>query len=167
MPNQFCLLTQQRGENCYMPVRCQKITSGRNKFCFPSQIYWIQIRGEYLGFLKHWPRQFWFFFEDWGEWKVMGVILTSLLCSRIRGVSQCPLLDATRTLLGLGKEFEANSWPASLTGQLHQGGLLKSTEVDPAAFCAFLMAFPLCPGWGRMQGQHSSVAWTVALGCFK
>lgn len=68
----------------------------------------------------------------------------SVLCSRIRGVSQCPLLDAIQTLLGLGKELEANYLPASLTGQEHQGGLLKSTEVDSAAFCAFLMAFPLC-----------------------
>lgn len=34
--------------------------------------------------------------------------------------------------------------PASLTGQQHQRGLLKTTEVDPAAFYAFLMAFPLC-----------------------
>lgn len=58
-------------------------------------------------------------------------------------MSQCPVSDATLTLLGLGKEFEANCLPASLTGQQHQGGLLKNTEV-PAAFCAFLMAFPLC-----------------------
>lgn len=74
-------------------------------------------------------------------------------------MSQCPLSDATWTLLGLGNEFEANYLPVSLTGQQHQGGLLKSSEVHPAAFCAFLMAFPLvCPGLGRMQGQHSGVA---------
>lgn len=68
----------------------------------------------------------------------------SVLCSRIRGVPQCPLLNATQTLLGLGKEFEANYFPAPLTGQQHQGGLLKNTEIDPAAFFAFLVAFSLC-----------------------
>lgn len=72
-------------------------------------------------------------------------------------MSQCPLSDATRTLLGLGNEFEANYLPASLTGQQHQGGLLKSTEVDPAAFCAFLLAFPLCVP--RLREDAGAAQW--------
>lgn len=88
------------------------------------------------------------------------IVALLTLCSRIRGVSQCPLLDAALTLLGLGKEFEANYLPASLTGQQHQGGLLKDTEVDPAAFCAFLMAFPLCVCAQAEGGcRGSTAAW--------
>lgn len=79
----------------------------------------------------------------------------SVLCSRIRAVSQCPLWDATQTLLGLGKEFEANCLPASLTGQQHQGGLLKNTELDPAAFYGF--SFVCAQAEGGCRG--STAVW--------
>lgn len=79
-------------------------------------------------------------------------------------MSQCPLLDAALTLLGLGKEFETNYLPASLTGQQHQGGLLKNTEVDPAAFCAFLMAFSLCVFVPRLR-EDAGAAQQRGLSC--
>lgn len=113
---QFCLLTQRSGENCYMPVRDVLPKSfDTDKQYFTSSLLRAEIIGDRV-FSKHLSSKFWPGLSVLREQNVTSVIFTAL-CSRVRGLSWWPLLDATLLLLGLWKELEANYLLASVTGQ--------------------------------------------------